>query len=207
MDNTQAFFNAVKFGDAAAVANLLEEQPALAQRVQDGATALHYAALYGHTEVADILLDRGADLEARDAEFDATPIGWANEKGHKNLVAHLSDRGALVSIDRAAAFGMIDLIREYILEGTEHLNTQGGFGTPLHEAALWGYPEIVSLLLDSGADPAVESADGRTALAIAREQVKSGGAGTPLVSDTRRREIIDGCTNVVGVLTKHGVVP
>jgi len=100
---------------------------------------------------------------------------------------------------------MIDLIREYILEGTEHINTQGGFGTPLHEAALWGYPEIVSLLLDSGADPAVESVDGRSALAIAREQVKTGGAGTPLVSDTRRREIIDGCTKVVGVLTKHGV--
>ncbi len=205
MDTTQDFFNAVKFGDTPAVTTFLEQQPALAMRELDGATPLHYAALEGRLELAEVLLDHGAELEARDRKFNATPIGWANERGHMELVRYLSDRGALVAIDRAAAFGMLDLIREYIDEGSEHLNSVGGFGAPIHEAALWGYPEIVQLLLASGADPAVESADGRTALAIARQQVSTGGAGTPLVSDVRRREIIDGCAKVVELFKKRGV--
>ena len=205
MDTTQDFFNAVKFGDGAAVKTFLAGRPALVHVKNEGATALHFAALQGHSEIVDILLEGGADMEARDDEFNATPIGWANERGHMTMVQYLSDHGALVAIDRAAAFGMIDLIREYILEGTDHLNTVGGFGAPLHEASLWGYPAIVGLLLDSGADPKLESADGRTAHAIAKSQIATGGGGTPLVSDVRRREIIDGCSAVVETFRQRGI--
>lgn len=206
MDITQDFFNAVKFGDAVNVKKYLDEQPALANRKIDGATPLHFAALNGHQDVIELLVDRGADLEARDDEFNATPISWANEKGNMSVVHNLSDRGALVSIDRAAAFGLVDLIREYIADGTENLNVVGGFGTPLHEAALWGYPEIVELLLQNGADPTIPNVDGRTPFAIASKQVESGGNGTPLVSDVRRREIIDGCSGVIGILRRHGIL-
>ena len=205
MDITVDFFNAVKFGDAAAVTKYLEEQPALALRRIDGSTALHFAALQGQLPIIEILLDRGAELEARDDEFNATPIGWANEKGHMAVVRFLSERGALVSFARAAAFGMIDLVREYLDDDSRHLNSNGGFGAPLHEASLWGYPEIVELLLGSGADPALESTDGRTPLTIARRQVESGGAGTPLVSDVRRKEIINGCAKVVEVFRTRGI--
>ena len=35
-------------------------------RHQDGSRALHYAANSGHTEVARLLLDRGADVNSKD---------------------------------------------------------------------------------------------------------------------------------------------
>ncbi len=205
METTEEFFNFVKFGDADNVRKTLDEQPALVHRKSEGATALHYAALDGHRNVVDVLLDFGADLDARDDQFNATPIGWANEKGHLALVYYLSERGAKVDLNRAAAFGMIDLVREYLSESVEHVNTLGGYGTPLHEATLWGYPEIVDLLLQHGADPAMENGDGKTAMQIAREQIETGAQGTPLVDPKRRKQIETGCARVLDVLRKRGV--
>ncbi len=206
METIQDFFNAVKFGDDGAVKNFLENQPALVHRKVDGATALHYAALEGHRNVIDVLLEFGADLESRDDKFNATPIGWANEKGHPPIVQYLSERGAKVDLNRAAAFGMIDLVQEYLAESTEQINTVGGFGTPLHEAALWGHPEIVELLLQSGADPAIENVDGKTAVQIARRQIETGARDTPLVGPSRRREIENGCAKVLEVFRKRGIM-
>ena len=206
MDQVQDFFNAVIHGDTAAVEAMIASQPDLVHRKSDGASALHFAALNGHRQIVDLLLDNGAELEVRDDQFNATPISWANEKGHMEIVRQLSDRGALVAIDKAAAFGMIDLVREYLDEGTEHLDTVGGWGAPLHEAALWGYPEIVELLLSHGADSSLTNVDGKTAFMIAREQVETGGKGTPIVFEGRRREILAGCSKVVEILKKRGVV-
>ncbi len=205
METTQEFFNLVKFGDADNVRKLLDREPALVHRKSEGATALHYAAIHGHRIVVDVLLDFGADLDSRDDEFNSTPIGWANEKGHMALVHYLSERGAKVDLNRAAAFGMIDLVKEYLTESIEHINTIGGYGTPLHEAALWGYPAIVELLLHYGADSAIENVEGRTAMQIARQQIETGAKGTPLVDPKRRKEIETGCAKAVEVLRKRGV--
>jgi ankyrin repeat protein len=43
----------------------------------DDATALHLAAAAGSAATVRLLLERGADLEARDASFDGTPLEWA----------------------------------------------------------------------------------------------------------------------------------
>jgi ankyrin repeat protein len=40
----------------------------------DGGTALHTAAYAGSADVARLLLDRGADIEARDTTWDSTPL-------------------------------------------------------------------------------------------------------------------------------------
>lgn len=42
-----------------------------------GATALHRAAFTGAVEVAKLLIARGADVNAKDREYDATPLDWA----------------------------------------------------------------------------------------------------------------------------------
>jgi ankyrin repeat protein len=44
---------------------------------ENGATALHYAALHGRAEVARTLLRAGADHRIRDREHRSTPLGWA----------------------------------------------------------------------------------------------------------------------------------
>jgi ankyrin repeat protein len=51
--------------------------PPGARRAEDGATALHAAAGAGSAQVVQLLLARGADIDARDTSFDATPLAWA----------------------------------------------------------------------------------------------------------------------------------
>jgi hypothetical protein len=49
------------------------------QRDPSGATALHYAAFGGHRSVVHELVSHGADINATDTQFGATPAGWAIE--------------------------------------------------------------------------------------------------------------------------------
>lgn len=43
----------------------------------DGATALHAASWAGSADTVMLLLDRGADLSARDTRWQSQPLGWA----------------------------------------------------------------------------------------------------------------------------------
>jgi len=52
--------------------------PADARSEQDnGATALHLAAAAGSLGTVRLLLERGADIEARDTTWNSTPLEWA----------------------------------------------------------------------------------------------------------------------------------
>jgi ankyrin repeat protein len=42
---------------------------------------LHYAAYYGEKEVAELLIAKGADVNAKDEDGE-TPLDWAIEKNH-----------------------------------------------------------------------------------------------------------------------------
>lgn len=60
-------------------------------------TPLHYAALSNRREMADWLLDRGANPTLRDTKVENTPDGWAKYAKHLELAGHLrsirEDRG------------------------------------------------------------------------------------------------------------------
>ena len=43
----------------------------------DGATPLHHAAAAGELAIAKLLVEHGADPNAREPEFGAQPAGWA----------------------------------------------------------------------------------------------------------------------------------
>lgn len=48
-------------------------------------TGLHYAALNGHREMVEFLLENGADKDIQDTEVSSTPAGWADYGGHPEI--------------------------------------------------------------------------------------------------------------------------
>jgi ankyrin repeat protein len=52
-------------------------------------TALHNAAMSGHLEMVQLLIQLGADPRIRDTEFNARPIGWAKYNGQSEVVEFL----------------------------------------------------------------------------------------------------------------------
>ena len=68
---------AAKPDSAAAVRLMLELGFSPHARNGLGETALHTAAYAGNAETVRVLLDAGADVDARDANFDATPLAYA----------------------------------------------------------------------------------------------------------------------------------
>lgn len=87
---------------------------------------LHWAAYKGHTEIARLLLDRGASVDCRN-DFDYTPLLYATRYGHQETVRLLLNRGA--SVDCKTTWGF----------------------TPLHWAVYRHHLEIVRLLLEKNA--------------------------------------------------------
>ncbi|MGH9662079.1 MAG: ankyrin repeat domain-containing protein [Bryobacteraceae bacterium] len=59
-----------------------------------GITPLHEFARKGDAERAEIFLDHGADLDARDDDICSTPLGWAAKFGKTSMVELLLRRGA-----------------------------------------------------------------------------------------------------------------
>ena len=57
-----------------------------------GSSPLHRAADYGRTELAGLLIDKGADVKAKDDMFK-TPLDLAEKSGHENTVKLLKQNG------------------------------------------------------------------------------------------------------------------
>jgi ankyrin repeat protein len=197
------FVEAIQRGDRSFVEAQLAANPALVEAIHERGTPLHFAAIENQKDIVDLLLTAGADLEARDGEFNMTPIGWANEKGHKPMVDYLVARGAATDLYAAVAFGLTDRVRQLLMEDRSQINKPNHYGTPLHEASLWGHADLVRLLLEFGADPSLTNVHGWNALEIAQQQVASGCAATPIVIESRRKEIERGCRAVIALLNSQ----
>ena len=92
MGDFEKLIEAAKHGNEVDVRAIVHSQAELInQRDQLGATALHYAAFGGHRGVVQALVERGAEINARDSEFGATPAGWAIE--------YLREMGGFLAIE------------------------------------------------------------------------------------------------------------
>src|SRR5260370_35767460 len=92
MIDVSQFFRAAESGDIERVRELVDAEPDLVRaRDIEGATALHHAAVHAHCDIVALLCGRGADVNARDARFDATPSGWA--------IHYLRELGGLLAIE------------------------------------------------------------------------------------------------------------
>ena len=140
-------FEAAAAGRLERVRELLAAHPELiTARAPDGWTALHLAAHFRHLPVVELLLSRGADVNAR------------SENSHANTALHAAAAGGA---DRA-------LLQRLVQAGVEVDATQGGGYTGLHEAASLGRADLVTLLLEAGASVQSRTDEGRTPAELAR---------------------------------------
>lgn len=86
------FLDAIQTGSIGYLAKFDLKREAL-QTFDDGMTALHWAADRGHVDVAKLLLDNSADVNARD-ECGQTPLHYAASCGHEAIVKILLQHGA-----------------------------------------------------------------------------------------------------------------
>jgi ankyrin repeat protein len=140
-------FEAATFGDGARLGTLLGEDPSAAtSRSADGFTPLHLAAFFGQPAAARMLLDAGAEVDARGTGWmTGTPLHSAASASHDDVAVLLLRAGA-----------------------DPNARQEGGW-TPLHAAAANGDVSLIEALLSAGADPAVPNDDGRTPMDLASD--------------------------------------
>lgn len=85
------------------LANLVDQGASINYRcAPDGATPLHVAAAMGLPKSVEVLIARGAQIDAR-TSVGATPLHGACARGRRRIIEALIDAGA--HIDRADRFG------------------------------------------------------------------------------------------------------
>ena len=124
-----------------------------------GATALHTAASGGYNDIVQLLLTKGASIEATD-KYYYTPLHYAAQFGHTSTVELLLTNGASIEVTdymgsaplhHAAQFGHTNTMELLLSEGAsiEAMNKYNN--TPLHLTASSGHTSTVELLLSKGA--------------------------------------------------------
>jgi len=83
----------------------------------DGQTPLHFAST---VEIAEYLLNRGADIEARDLDHESTPAQYML-RARPEIARYLIRRGCKTDILMAAALGDTCLIREHLQDDPERI--------------------------------------------------------------------------------------
>ncbi len=212
MNDTAAILQAARDGDMPVVQRLLAADPRLVRASDECLkTPLHWAAEYDRRDIAQALLDSGADLEAT-TSWGATALDWAATMGSTEVADLLLARGAKgMNLVAAASLGRLDLVRELLdsgapleslakpaptepddhwvadsarlkgdvishvfycacrnghtavaallLERGADVNAKGVFGgTGLHWAAINGHKETVEFLVAHGADFTIRDA-------------------------------------------------
>jgi ankyrin repeat protein len=141
-------------------------------------TALHVAAENGNLEIVELLIERGADVNVRDIH-GRTPLVVAIAEHQQEIAERLAHEETDVSVRAndgstllmaAVRAEDVELVRWAIDRGTDldAVRPKKNHATALMMAAGMGNPEIVQLLLTSGADPAVTNHEGKTALDLAK---------------------------------------
>ena len=153
---------AAALGDKDAVRALLKKGLDVNEPQGDGTTALHWAAMKGDTELAQMLIYAGANLRATTRLGAYTPLYLAAKGGHSAVVAALVAAGADVKATTtngttplmiAAAAGDTRTVQTLVENGSDINATDTAKGeTPLMFAAGFGRVDAVKLLLARGAD-------------------------------------------------------
>ncbi len=129
-----------------------------------GVTPLHYATRWGRKEIAELLIAKGADVNAK-AKYGDTPLHGAiyangtylEETGRKEMIELLIAKGADVNakdeggktpLHFATGYGRNEIVELLIAKGADVNAKNNRGGTPLDKTI--GYPKLADLLRKHG---------------------------------------------------------
>jgi ankyrin repeat protein len=218
-DLNKALMQAAKKGDYRAAEAALEKGADPNARVFG--TWLNYTPLLeaiteGHRNIAELLLDWGADAYAEDENHDSA-IGFAAEKGKESILELLLSRGVPINWKTSVGWtpaerGDLGVLLKYGIDPNQR--TADG-GCLLTMAAFNDSPEQLKLLLDHRANLNAQDDDGNTAVMVAIYQNRQKAitflinAGADLNIQNKAGEsalsrAIGFRTNTASVLIEHG---
>ncbi|MCG9129387.1 ankyrin repeat domain-containing protein [Candidatus Poribacteria bacterium] len=154
------YIEAVNKGDANRVKSLLADKKELREYINEpwfsfDAPAIVFAASMVNKPLVDVLLDAGADIDAKSSWWAGGTSALQQAAGsmlayNKDFAEYLINRGATIEAHAAAGLDMVDTLQELIQSNPDVVNAPGCDGmSPLHFAAT---PRIAELLLQHGAD-------------------------------------------------------
>ncbi len=149
-------------GDRDAVKALLKQASDVNAAQGDGMTALHWAAMNGDVDLAQMLIVAGANVKATTRLGAYTPLYLASQQGHAKVIQALIKAGGDIKAGTpngtsplmvAAASGEVDAVRALIDAGAD-VNAKDGVRqqTPLMYAAASNRAAVIELLASKGAD-------------------------------------------------------
>jgi len=158
---------AVRKNDVESVKALIAGKVNVNAKYRYDRTPLSFASDRGSSEIVKLLLDAGADVNAKDNFYGATPLSLASSKGYVEIVGMLLQRGASgresVLID-AADQNKAAMVQMVLKAG----KIDGDIlSIALDKASKQRHEEIVAILKKAGAVP-LPSADFRVELDILR---------------------------------------
>lgn len=165
-ERTEAFIEAAKAGDKGAVSKFLAEGVNVHVDDWAGWPALNWAALMLRNDTIEILLESGADIEylAKGGKNSGRPLMMAAKKYNGlKTVKLLTAQGADVNgtdqygrtaLTMAARYGRTEIVR-FLLSRGAHPNAESimqKWKTPLIAARLRDHEDVISLLIEAGAE-------------------------------------------------------
>jgi ankyrin repeat protein len=143
----------------------------------DNTYAMHWAAAAGQLDVVRMLTEAGGDVIGRGDDHQLEVIGWAtcwdggDDPTHRAVAEFLIGHGAHHHIFSAIALNLVDEVLRIVAAERNALNRRMSRNEnnqlPLHFAVRKNRPEMVSLLIELGADPLGVDGSGYPAAAYA----------------------------------------
>uniref|UniRef100_A0A3B4TG56 Ankyrin repeat and SOCS box containing 5b n=1 Tax=Seriola dumerili TaxID=41447 RepID=A0A3B4TG56_SERDU len=160
-------------GRVLALQRLIAQGTCVNLNTLDQVSPLHGACARGHATCVSLLLQQGATPVG--TSLSSSPIHRAAAEGHPECIAPLVQYGADVDqyIDQsgsplqvACSNQHLSTVRKLLQLGASVNNSVSG-DAPLHVAARLSSPELVSVLLEHGADRSLRNLEGKQPVDLA----------------------------------------
>jgi ankyrin repeat protein len=203
--------DAIKTGDRAAALTLLQQKADVNTPEPDGTTAIAWAVRQDDLDLADRLIHAGADVKASN-RYGVTPLSLACLNGNAAMIEKLLKAGADANaagpedetpLMTVARTGSVTAAKVLVAHGAKVDARESWHGeTALMWAAAQNHPEMMSALIDAGADVNAISTVvkwDRQTTAEPREKWLPLGGFSPLMFAAR-----EGCVECAKILADKG---